>query len=124
MYETLLGSDRVTQELFPMLAEEWSMAQDGMSWNFKLRQGVPFYQNKVKTEYEVTADDIVFTFEKDQFTEGRPSIGSPCCNGMTVDDFDIYSDHDITFHQGKVDVTTDYQMGGQNIFHDKQPRPP
>ena len=116
MYETLLGSDRVTQELFPMLAEEWSMAPHGMSWNFKLRQGVPFYQNKAKTAYEVTADDIVFTFEKDQFTEGRPSTGSPCCKEMTVNDFEINDDHDITFHQGKVDVTTDYQMGGQNIF--------
>ena len=35
---------------------------------------------------------------------------------MTVDDFDINGDYDITFNQGKVDVTTDYQMGGQNIF--------
>ncbi len=86
MYETLLGSDRVTQELYPMLAEEWSMASDGMSWNFKLRQRIPFYQNKVKTDYEVTADDIVFTFEKDQFTEGRPSTGAPCCRDMTVED--------------------------------------
>ena len=72
-----------------MLAEEWSMASDGMSWNFKLRQGIPFYQNKVKTDYEVTADDIVFTFEKDQFTEGRPSTGAPCCRDMTVEDFEI-----------------------------------
>ena len=46
MYETMLGSDRVTQEFYTMLAEEWSMAPDGMSWNFKLRQGIPFYQNK------------------------------------------------------------------------------
>ena len=35
---------------------------------------------------------------------------------MTVDDFDINGDYDITFNQNKVDVTTDYQMGGQNIF--------
>ena len=48
--------------------------------------------------------------------EGRPSLGSPCCKGMTVDDFDINGDYDVTFNQGKVDVTTDYQMGGQNIF--------
>ena len=54
MYETLLGSDRVTQELYPMLAEEWSMAPDGMSWSFKLRQGIPFYQNKQPTAYQVT----------------------------------------------------------------------
>ena len=114
MYETLLGSDRVTQELYPMLAEEWSMAPDGMSWSFKLRQGIPFYQNKQPTAYQVTAKDIVFTFEQDQM-EGRP-WGSPCCKGMTVDDFDINGDYDITFNQGKVDVTTDYQMGGQNIF--------
>ena len=116
MYETLLGSDRVTQEFYPMLAEEWSMAPDGMSWNFKLRQGIPFYQNKQATAYEMTADDIVFTWEKDQSTEGRPSLGSPCCNQMTLEDFDINGDYDITFNQGKVDVTTDYQMGGQNIF--------
>ncbi len=116
MYETMLGSDRVTQEFYTMLAEEWSMAPDGMSWNFKLRQGIPFYQNKQATAYSMTADDVVFTWEKDQFTEGRPSLGSPCCRDMTLDDFDINGDYDITFNQNKVDVTTDYQMGGQNIF--------
>ena len=114
MYETLLGSDRVTQELYPMLAEEWSMSPDGMAWNFKLRQGVPFYQNKQATDYEVTVDDIVFTFEKDQ-AEDRP-WPSPCCKEMTVADFGIDGQYDITFNQNKVDVTTDYQMGGQNIF--------
>ncbi len=114
MYETLLGSDRVTQELYPMLATEWSMAPDGMSWNFKLREGVPFYQNKQPLDIQMTAKDIVFTFEKDQ-AEDRP-WPSPCCKEMTVDDFDINGDYDITFNQNKVDVTTDYQMGGQNIF--------
>ena len=114
MYETLLGSDRVTQELYPMLATEWSMSSDGMSWNFKLREGVPFYQNNQPTAYNMTADDVVFTFEKDQ-AEDRP-WPSPCCKEMTVDDFDINGDYDITFNQNKVDVTTDYQMGGQNIF--------
>ncbi len=114
MYETLLGSDRVTQELYPMLAKEWSMAPDGQSWNFKLREGVPFYQNKQPTAYNMTADDVVFTFEKDQ-AEDRP-WPSPCCKEMTVDDFGFDGDYDITFNQNKVDVTTDYQMGGQNIF--------
>ena len=114
MYETLLGSDRVTQELYPMLATEWSMAPDGMSWSFKLREGVPFYQNRQATTYEMTADDVVFTFEKNQADDY--SWPSPCCREMTVEDFDISGDYDITFNQNKVDVTTDYQLGGQNIF--------
>ena len=71
MYETLLGSDRVTQELYPMLAKEWSMAPDGQSWNFKLREGVPFYQNKQPTAYEFNADDVVFTFERTRPKTGR-----------------------------------------------------
>ena len=75
MYETLLGSDRVTQELYPMLATEWSMSSDGMSWNFKLREGVPFYQNNQPTAYNMTADDVVFTFEKDQ--GGRQALAVP-----------------------------------------------
>ena len=114
MYETLLGSDRITQELYPMLATEWSMAPDGMSWNFKLREGVPFYQFKGPTAYNMTAEDVVFTFLKNQADEY--AWPSPCCREMTVADFDIVGDYDITFNQNKVDVTTDYQLGGQNIF--------
>ncbi len=114
MYETLLGSDRRTQEFYPMLAEEWSMAPDGMAWSFKLREGVPFYQNRQATAYNMTADDVVFTFEKNQADEYE--WPSPCCKEMTVDDFDIVGDYDITFNQNKVDVTTDYQLSGQNIF--------
>ena len=114
MYETLLGSDRITQELYPMLATEWSMAPDGMSWNFKLREGVPFYQFRGPTAYNMTADDVVFTFEKNQADDY--AWPSPCCKEMTVDDFDIVGDYDITFNQNKVDITTDYQLGGQNIF--------
>ena len=114
MYETLLGSDRVTQELYPMLATEWSMGSDGMSWNFKLREGIPFYQNKQPTAYEFNADDVVFTFEKNQAEEY--AWPSPCCKEMTVNDFDFDGAYDITFNQNKVDVTTDYQLGGQNIF--------
>ena len=43
----------------PSLAESWSMAKDGLSADFLLRQGVKFHHGE-----PVTADDVKFSFER------------------------------------------------------------
>ena len=43
----------------PSLAEAWSMAEDGLSWDFTLRDGVKFHNGE-----PVTAADVKFSFER------------------------------------------------------------
>jgi peptide/nickel transport system substrate-binding protein len=43
----------------PSLAESWSASQDGLTYEFALRQGVKFHSGDL-----VTADDVKFSFER------------------------------------------------------------
>mgnify|MGYP001168746870 CR=1 FL=1 len=52
MYETLTYYDSVAKELQPRLATEWSASDDGLTWTFKLREGVKFHTGR---ELDATA---------------------------------------------------------------------
>ena len=43
----------------PCLAESWSMAPDGLSYDFTLRKGVLFHNGE-----PLTAEDVKFSFER------------------------------------------------------------
>lgn len=43
----------------PSLAKEWKVSEDGLTWTFKLREGVKWYTNDGKEYAEVTAQDFV-----------------------------------------------------------------
>src|SRR5215470_5080836 len=45
--------------LVPELAESWQISPDGLTWTFKLRQGVKFHDGQ-----EFTAADVKFTFDR------------------------------------------------------------
>lgn len=55
VYDTLVSIDSEGKYV-PMLAESWEMADDGMSFTFKLREGVLFQNGNT-----MTADDVVFS---------------------------------------------------------------
>jgi peptide/nickel transport system substrate-binding protein/oligopeptide transport system substrate-binding protein len=58
LFETLVAS-REEGRIVPALAERWEVAADGLHWTFRLRRGVTFHHGR-----EVTADDVVFSFER------------------------------------------------------------
>jgi len=47
------------QALAPSLAEAWSASEDGLTYDFTLRQGATFHNGE-----PVTADDVKFSFER------------------------------------------------------------
>src|SRR5262249_2675654 len=58
VYNRLLDLDDNFQPQ-PELAEVWSVSDDGLTWTFKLRQGVKFHSGK-----DFTANDVVYTFKR------------------------------------------------------------
>src|SRR5687767_7113373 len=58
LYDPLIDTDEKLQ-LVPALATEWSMAEDGLSYSFTLRDGVTFHDGT-----PFTADSVKFTFDR------------------------------------------------------------
>ncbi len=58
VYSTLLNLDE-NAEPYAGIAEDWTQAEDGLSWTFKLRSGLKFHNGEA-----LTAEDVVFTFER------------------------------------------------------------
>jgi peptide/nickel transport system substrate-binding protein len=46
-------------ELVPWLAESHTVSDDGLTWDFKLRQGATFHDGS-----EITAEDVVYSFQR------------------------------------------------------------
>ncbi|MGQ0485400.1 MAG: ABC transporter substrate-binding protein [Hyphomicrobiales bacterium] len=66
VYNRLLDIDDNFQTI-PELATEWSVSADGLTWTFKLREGVKFHSGK-----DFTSADVVYTFKR--FFD--PALGS------------------------------------------------
>ena len=60
IYEYLVYLDPETEEPMPGLATSWEMSDDGMSWTFEIREGVPFHEGWG----ELTAEDVAYSIEK------------------------------------------------------------
>jgi peptide/nickel transport system substrate-binding protein len=54
MVKPMPGNDKA-----PCLAQSWSMSEDGLTWDFVLRDGVKFHDGEL-----VTAEDVKFSFQR------------------------------------------------------------
>ena len=63
VYDSLIEWDLTSADkastLIPGLATEWSVADDGLTWTFKLREGVKFHDGS-----DFTAEDVVWNLDK------------------------------------------------------------
>ena len=98
MYEFIINTNRFDGEYEgTMLAEDWSMAPDAMSWTLNLREGVPFHSTDSYTGTDFTAKDFKLTLQ----TAGREdslSAGSQWRNlGIQDKNFNIVNDHEVVW---------------------------
>jgi Bacterial extracellular solute-binding proteins, family 5 Middle len=70
----------------PELAESWDVSKDGLTWTFRLRQGVKFHDGQ-----ELTSADVKFTF--DRLVEKSPGKG----DFVTVDKIEPTGKYGIKF---------------------------
>ena len=75
MHATLVRVHRVTGELEPRLAREWSMSSDGRTVVLRLRPDAAFSDG-----VPVTARDVVFTFAAIY----DPRVGSPMAGALQI----------------------------------------
>ena len=72
-----------TQQLLPALATEWTMAEDGLSYTFTLRDGVTYHDGT-----PFNADSVKFTFDRllQNLSFSTPRSGSIRCRkcGSTI----------------------------------------
>ena len=72
VYNRLVEFKRGSTEIEPALAESWTISDDGLTYTFKLRQGVKFHSNKTfKPSRDLNADDVLFSFNR-QLDENHP----------------------------------------------------
>ena len=68
MYEQLVRYDAETETITPLLAESYSFSDDGLTWTFKLREGVKFQNGD-----DLTADDVKYSIDRTMALEAGAS---------------------------------------------------
>lgn len=59
IYENLVKYDTKGNNIIPALAEDWSMSEDGLVWQFKIRKGVHFHNGEL-----LDAEAVAFNFTR------------------------------------------------------------
>lgn len=83
VFDALLGRSPTNGELIPVLASDWSVAEDGVTWTFNLRDdvtwhdGTPFTAADVLFTYEAIADPEVNSFARSLIVDAIASMEAP-----------------------------------------------
>ncbi|MEK0082487.1 ABC transporter substrate-binding protein [Benzoatithermus flavus] len=103
IYNRLVEFERGSTTIKPGLAESWTVSDDGMTYTFKLRQGVKWHSTKAfKPTRAFNADDVVFSIER-QRDKNHPYHN---VSGGTYEYFDSMSMGELIKAVEKVDDHT------------------
>jgi len=70
-----------TAKIIPNLATKWDISADGLTYTFTLRDGVVFSSGNA-----MTADDVVFSFNRTKNVKGNPSFLADTIASVTASD--------------------------------------
>lgn len=88
LYDALVWAD-INGDIKPQLATEWEMSKDGMTYTFKIREGVKFHDGS-----EVTAEDVAFSMNRMlTLGEGFAYLYTPYVKEAVAED-----EHTAVFH--------------------------
>lgn len=93
----------------PCLATEWSASEDGLTWTFKLREGVKWYDSEGKEYGDVTAADFVYGIKYILDPKNESTTVDNVCN--VLKNAREYYNGDITdFSQVGIRAIDDYTL--------------
>jgi peptide/nickel transport system substrate-binding protein len=88
MYEQLLRYDPVEKKIIPLLATEYTASADGLTWTFKLRQGVKFHDGS-----DFNAEAVKFSIDRTiRLAAGASYIWAPVKEVKVIDDYTVEFD--------------------------------
>ena len=58
-YDALVKFDPTTREIVPWVAKEWEVSDDGLTYTFKINEGIKFHDGS-----DLTASDVKYTFDR------------------------------------------------------------
>ncbi len=109
MYDALIGVDPTDGKNRPYLATSWSLRPDGVSFDFKLREGVQLHHEMGA----FTGKDVVIAW-KEVIKEDSLHGNSPFFR-ESVKDVEVVNDYDVVFHLTRPDgnfLSTMSEMSG------------
>ena len=92
--------------LEPVLAESYEVAEDGLTYTFKLRQGVKFHDGT-----EFTAKDVKYTYDYYRDPENATTIVG---NFLGVDRVETPDDYTVVVHMSEVNAA--FMVNGATTF--------
>ena len=121
IYSHMIGRNIKTNVEEPQLATEWSVEGDGKTWNFKLRENVPFYKDARPMDYTFTARDVQMMLdlqngeaEGDELnTKVARSPGRYRSYFGANENWVANSDHDITLNLPKVNLDAAFLLSDE-----------
>ena len=92
--DTLLIYNEDLSEFVPNIATEWSLSDDGLVYNFKLRDDVYFHEGEYQDGRNMTAEDVKYSLERSAFDSALNRL-------VGVDSVEVVDDYEVNIHLEK-----------------------
>ncbi len=91
IFESLISYDAMTGEPYGRLAESWTVSEDGLTYDFKLRKNVKFHDGR-----PMTAADVKFSFDAIK----NPKVDAAHLRNYYsgIDRLEVMDPHHVRFH--------------------------
>ena len=97
VFNRLVEYDNTMMAPIPSLAESWEVSEDGLTYVFQLRQEAKFHSGR-----EVTADDVLFTFNRGREIGPKGRFAGYM---LAADTFEASGSHEFVIRLAQPDVT-------------------